>query len=121
VLALPVAAHLSNNPLEAPTYIAIPTPFVQPGLMYNGAPVQNIYPYSLDGKLLHDVLLYDGAGNPIEIGRGVTDPNRRVLLTRSNLFIFNAFPIRYYESGTVHVAHPNAGPPVKTPTVLPAP
>jgi hypothetical protein len=118
VLAFPAAGRLSDSPLRAPVFFGVPTPLVQPGLAYNGEPVHNIYPYSLDGKLLHNVLLYDGAGNPIEIGRGVTDPNRRVLLTWNNLFIFNAFPIRYYEPGTARVAHPNAGPPVQTPTVL---
>jgi hypothetical protein len=35
--------------------------------------------------------------------------------------LYNAFPIRYYEPGTVRVAHPNAAPPVKTPTVLASP
>jgi hypothetical protein len=72
--------------------------------------VRNIYPYSLDGKLLHDVLLYDGAGAPIEIGAQFKDPNRRVLTTSSGASIFSSFPIRYYEPGTTLVAHPNASP-----------
>lgn len=32
-----------------------------------GEPVTNIYPYDLQGRALDDVLLYDGAGNPIEL------------------------------------------------------
>lgn len=32
-----------------------------------GEPVTNIYPYDLEGRALDDVLLYDGAGNPIEL------------------------------------------------------
>jgi uncharacterized membrane protein len=117
-LAFPAAGRLDDSALQSPTYVSVPAPFAQPGLVYNGAPVQNIYPYTLHGKLLHDVLLYDGAGNPIDIGGAVPDPNRRVLTTTANTSIFNSFPIRYYEPGTVRVAHPNAGPPVQTPTVL---
>jgi uncharacterized membrane protein len=120
-LAFPAAGRLGDSALQSPTYVAISEPFAQPGLAYNGAPVQNIYPYTLGGKLLHDVLLYDGAGNPIDIGGAVPDPKRRVLTTSANTSVFNSFPIRYYEPGTVHVAHPNAGPPVRTPSILPAP
>jgi hypothetical protein len=121
VLVLPAAGHLGNSALQPPRYVSLPTPYTPPGLIYNGATVHNIYPYSRDGKLLHDVLLYDGAGNPINLGQGVTDPNRRVLTTSANLFVFNSFPIRYYEPGTVRVAHPDAGPAVKPPTILPSP
>jgi hypothetical protein len=32
--------------------------------------------------------------------------------------LLNAFPIRYYEPGTRHVAHPNAGPPIRKPGIL---
>jgi len=122
-LAIPVVDHLGNSALQSTAYIATPTAYVQPGLVNNGAPVLNIYPYSLDGKLLHDVLLYDSAGKAIDIGGNpnVPNPDRRVLRTTGNGLLYNAFPIRYYEPGTVHVAHPNAGPPVKTPTALPAP
>ncbi|MFL5961540.1 MAG: HAAS signaling domain-containing protein [Gaiellaceae bacterium] len=121
LLAAPAVGQLTKSSLTPPVYVSYPLLYPPQGLAYNGAPVQNIYPYSLHGKLLHDVLLYDGAGNPIDIGGGVPDPNRRVLTTSANTSVFNSFPIRYYEPGTVRVAHPNAGPPVKTPTVLPAP
>ncbi len=121
VLALPVVAHLGNGAVLPPVVVAVPQPFIVPGLVYTGAPVQNIYPYTVGGKLLHDVLLYDGAGNPLEIGRGVSDPNRRILTTSANTSIFNSFPIRYYDPGTVHVAHPNAGPTIRTPHILPTP
>jgi len=122
-LAIPVVDHLGNSALQSTAYISIPTAYVQPGLVNNGAPVLNIYPYSLDGKLLHDVLLYDGAGKAIDIGGNpsVPDRDRRVLRTTGNGLLYNAFPIRYYEPGTVRVAHPNASPPIKTPTVLAAP
>jgi hypothetical protein len=120
-LAFPAVGQLTKSSLSAPLFVAVPAPFAQPGLAYNGAPVQNIYPYSLDGKLLHDVLLYDGAGNPIDIGGAVRDPNRRVLTTSANTSVLNSFPIRYYDPGTVRVSHPSAGPQVQTPTILPAP
>jgi hypothetical protein len=114
-LLLPVAAQLGDGARRTTNVVVLHEPQAQPGLAYNGSPIQNIYPYSLDGKLLHDVLLYDGAGAPIEIGAEFKDPNRRVLTTNTNASIFNSFPIRYYEPGTSHVAHPNASPPILPP------
>jgi hypothetical protein len=120
-LLVPALGPLGDSALKPPSYVPIPQPYAVPGLAYNGAPVQNIYPYSRDGKLLHDVLLYDAAGAPLDIGAAFQDPNRRVLKASTNASIFNSFPIRYYEPGTVLVAHPNAGPPVRTPIILPPP
>jgi hypothetical protein len=120
-LLIPVAAQLGDGARGTTIVEVVREPFAPPGLAYNGAPVQNIYPYDLHGKLLHDVLLYDGAGNPIEVTSGVPDPNRRVLKTSSNTDVFNSFPIRYYEPGTVRVAHPNAAPRVEPPLILPSP
>jgi len=51
------------------------------------------------------VFLYTGSGAPIDIPG--TDPNRRVLVTLHNDPIFNAFPIRYYDPGTLRVSHPS--------------
>jgi uncharacterized membrane protein len=119
-LAVPAIGPLSESALNPPSYVTIPQPYPVPGLAYNGARVQNIYPYSRDGKLLHDVLLYDAAGGPLEID-AFRDPNRRLLRTSTNASILNSFPIRYYEPNTVRVAHPNAGPPVRTPKILPTP
>jgi hypothetical protein len=42
-----------------------------------------------DGKLLHDVLLYDAAGAPLDIGAAFQDPNRRVVKASTNASIFN--------------------------------
>jgi hypothetical protein len=120
-LAVPAVGQLTKSNLPPPVYVSFPTLYPAQGLIYNGVPVQNIYPYSLDGKLLHDVLLYDGAGNPLDLGGSVPDPSRRILTTSANTSVLNSFPIRYYEPGTVRVAHPNAGPAVQTPTVLPPP
>lgn len=112
VLLLPVGSHLGGGARGTTHVVVVHEPLTQPGLTYSGTPVRNIYPYSLDGKLLHDVLLYDGAGAPIEIGAEFKDPNRRVLTTSSGAPIFYSFPIRYYEPGTTRVAHPNASPPL---------
>jgi hypothetical protein len=89
-----------------------------PGLAISGVPVTNLYPYSREGRLLHDVLIYDGRGVPVEIGANAHDPLRRVLRTPAGKPIFNSFPIRYYESGTRRVAHPDAMPPVKIPKLV---
>lgn len=119
--AIPVLAQVtdtsSHDSLVARAYAPAPQP--PSGLLYEGVKVDNIYPYSRDGRLLHDVLLYDGAGRAIEIptNRGL-DPNRRVVVTNGNRPLFNAFPIRYYEPGTRRVARPNAAPYVELPLVL---
>ena len=118
VAAIPVVAHLTDLRhgvvhLHQPVVAQAPPP----GLVYDGTPVDNIYPYSREGRLLHDVLLYDGAGRPIDIRAGAVDPGRRVLRTTTNRGIFNSFPIRYYEPGTRRVARPDAGPPVRPPRI----
>jgi hypothetical protein len=123
VAAVPVAVEVANAAVQdAPVATAYaPTPVV-PGLVSNGVPVDNVYPYSRDGKLLHDVLLYDGAGRPLEIpGNRGLDIDRRFVVTNGNRPLFNAFPIRYYEPGTRQVARPNAAPYVELPLVLTPP
>ena len=99
-----------------------PEPQVRPDLASDGVKIDNIYPYSRDGKLLHDVLLYDGAGRPIEIpaSRG-DDPHRRFVVTNGNKPLFNVFPIRYYEPGTQRVERPNAAPYIEHPHVVTPP
>ncbi len=121
---LPVAldvrdAHGAQAMLAAMT----PAPAQQEdGLRYDGLRVENIYPYSRDGKLLHDVLLYDGTGRPIEIpaNRG-EDPDRRFVVTNGNRPLYNVFPIRYYEPGTKRVERPNASPFIEHPHVVTPP
>jgi hypothetical protein len=76
----------------------------------DGRPIANLYPYSRDGRLLLDVLLYDENGNPIDLRPNSNDPNRRVLVTTDGTPVFNSFPVRYYEPGTRVVADPTAGP-----------
>jgi hypothetical protein len=117
-LAIPVIAHLGKGTLPPPTIVTVSAPYAVPGLLYNGQSLHNIYPYTLRGKLLHDVLLYDEFGNPIDVGAGVVDPNRRILTTSTNTQVLNSFPIRYYDPGTIRVSHPNAGPTVKVPRVV---
>jgi len=99
-----------------------PVAQVTPGLANDGVPIDNIYPYTRDSKLLHDVLLYDGRGRPIEIAsnRG-DDPNRRFVVSNGNRPLFNVFPIRYYEPGTKRVERPNAAPYIEHPLVVTPP
>ena len=124
--AVPTIDQVTNttghDALLAAAYSPVPQPAVPPGLWNDGVQVDNIYPFSRDGKLLHDVLLYDGAGVPIEIAstRG-EDPNRRWVVTNGNKPLFNVFPIRYYEPGTRRVERPNAKPYVELPLVLTPP
>jgi hypothetical protein len=116
---LPVSNHLTEPRTPELIYVAVPSEPL-PGLANSGAPVENVYPYSRDGHLLQDVLLYDAAGNPMTVG-GDADPSRRVLRTPAGAPLFNSFPIRYFEPGTARVAHPNAGPVVETPTIATPP
>jgi hypothetical protein len=116
VAAIPVFSAVtdaaqSNDP------VAI---FVEPapGLARDGVPLENIYPYSRQGRLLHDVLLYDSAGRPVDIQPNDPDPLRRTLRTRQGKPIFHSFPIRYFEPGTRRVARPNAGPPIRAPRLV---
>jgi hypothetical protein len=83
------------------------------GLVYNGAPVQNIYAFDADGWLLPDVRLFMQGGEPLEIGADAEDPNRRTVQTLSGDIAFNAFPILYFEPGTKRIADPRAGVPAR--------
>jgi hypothetical protein len=116
-LRQPSRAQVLYQALAASAQYSLDTSATAHGLAFDGVPVTNIYPYSRQGRLLHDVLLYDGAGRPLDLGTDYGDPNRRVLITGNGGRIFNAFPIRYFEPGTKTVAHPNAGPPVRPPTI----
>lgn len=85
-----------------------------PGLGNDGVPFRNIYPYSRDGRLLHDVFLYNDRGMPVEVF-GAPDPARRVLVGRDGTPHLNSYPIRYYEPGTETVARPNLTPSILLP------
>jgi hypothetical protein len=117
--AIPVAQRALDS---VPLTVVSPTPAEAtyvPGIVSNGVPVNNVYPFTRDGELLHDVLLYDGAGRPLEIrGDRFTDPDRRIVVTNGNTPLFNVFPIRYFEPGTKRVARPNAVPFIEHPIVL---
>lgn len=124
VALVPVALDVhQESTYGTPVAVYVPVAASAPaGLVYDGEAVANIYPYSREGRLLHDVLLYDGLGRPLEIPtKGPLDPDRRVVVTNGNRPLFNAFPIRYYEPGTRRVARPNAAPYVELPLVLTPP
>jgi hypothetical protein len=123
VAIVPVALDVSDTHGVQAALVATPVPAPQEGgLTYDGTRVENIYPYSREGKLLHDVLLYDGTGRPIEIPASrVEDPDRRFVVTNGNRPLFNVFPIRYYEPGTKRVERPNAAPFIEHPHVVTPP
>jgi hypothetical protein len=89
-----------------------PTALAPSGLVYDGEPVQNIYAFDREGRLLQDVRLFAPNGRPLEIG-ATRDPNRRTVRTRTGDVALNAFPIRYFEPGTKRVAKPAAGAPAR--------
>jgi hypothetical protein len=119
-LAIPVLRHFQHRQL--PVQVVVTTAYLpEHGLTLNGVPVNNIYPFSRQGRLLHDVLLYTGAGTPLDAPGAAIDPQRRVLRTTSGKQIFNAYPIRYFDPGTGEVAHPGAAPKVKIPQIATPP
>jgi hypothetical protein len=117
LVALPVLAHsidaLTYRPVEEFT-----APEPTPGLAIDGVQLTNLYPYSRDGELLLDVLLYDEHGKPVEIFPGSDDAGRRVLTGLDGSRLFNSYPIRYFEPGTTAVAQPGLGPPVTVPEIV---
>jgi hypothetical protein len=119
-LTIPVLRHFQHRQL--PEHVVTVTAFVPTqGLTFNGGSVNNIYPFSRQGRLLHDVLLYTGAGTPLDAPGAAIDPQRRVLRTTSGKQILNAYPIRYFDPGTGQVAHPGAAPPIKIPRIATPP
>ena len=116
---IPVAHHVSRGTPVQTSIVTVPE--TQRGVAYNGVPIDNIYPYSRSGKLLHDVFLFTGNGDPLNISTVAFDPNRRVPVSRTGARIFNAFPIRYYQPGTKVVRRPDAGPRVHIPKLLTPP
>jgi hypothetical protein len=124
VLAVPVYDDLLDwlkNPPAA--VVIVDEPVVHAGVAHDGVPVENIYAYSRDGRLLLDVLLFDQNGTPLSI-RPETDPLRRILRARNGAEVLNSYPIRYFEPGTRRVARPYAGPvvdwsPIATPQLEP--
>jgi hypothetical protein len=118
VAAIPIVRHVARNGAATSIVVVQAPPSPAPGLLDNGLPVQNIYPFTRSGKPLYDVLLYDAFGVPLNVGRGALDPNRRVLQGADGTGLFNSFPIRYFEPDTHHVAHPSAGPSVTVPHIV---
>lgn len=111
IVAVPVVLHLVNRPLPVRYFFELQQSEPSAELTYEGARVENIYPYGRDGRLLRDVRLYDSTGEAIKVsGPAVRDPLRRLLSTSSGSPIFNSFPIRYFEPHTRTVAHPDAAP-----------
>jgi hypothetical protein len=119
--AVPVGIHLSHRATQGVETRTIIQSAIVPGLAYNGTPLDNVYPYSRDGRLLHDVLLFSGAGTPLNLRANAYDPLRRILFTNGGGRLYNAFPVRYYQPGTTRVLRPNAGPRVRVPQIATPP
>lgn len=122
IAALPIGGdlveRLSNRPYAGEFFVeTVPTP----GLALDGVPVENVYPYSRDGRLMLDVLLYDQYGAPLNVRPGAADPDRRVLRSTNGAEIYNSFPIRYFDAGTVRVARPGAAPKIPWSPILTPP
>ncbi|MGI8801340.1 MAG: hypothetical protein ACR2KV_04085 [Solirubrobacteraceae bacterium] len=116
---MPVLAHVvqvatAPSPRDYIVIGASPAPKVTT-LVSGGLPVLNIYPDTRDGRLLHDVLLFDDQGRPLNFRAGDTDPTRQILTAPDGQSIFNSYPIRFFEPGTKRVANPNAAPPIALP------
>jgi uncharacterized membrane protein len=119
---VPVIVHLTQRARTPAVVVQLPAPTaLQPGLTSDGRTVTNLYAYTRTGAMLHDILLYDQTGAPLQISSAVADASRRILRTASGKPLFNSFPIRYYHPGTAHVDQPNAGPTVRIPSILTPP
>jgi hypothetical protein len=111
--AVPTVGNLYDWLSRPVSFVPAEETFATAGLARDGVPIQNIYPFSRDGRLLLDVVLYDQNGAPLDVRPGADpagDPDRRVLRTRSGVELFNSFPIRYFEAGTRRVARPGLSP-----------
>lgn len=120
MIAIPVLTQAVDGraSLSVVTEQYLETP-PQTGVAVNGEAVRNIYPYSRDGKLLLDVLLYDDLGRPLDIGSRdlQQDPLRRYLFADSGAPVLNAFPIRYMEANSQRVEDPSAAPDIELPKI----
>ena len=122
VAAVPVLGEVADAADHGELIAAAYAPRAGAGeLSYGGVRVDNVYPYSRDGRLLLDVLLYDGAGRALEIGSQAEDPYRRLLRSSVGKPVFNSFPVRYFEPKTRRVADPEAAPPVDLPRIVTPP
>ena len=114
IAALPVAVQVMDGraSLAAVSEAYYESPSAVHDVAVNGEPVQNLYPYSRDGKLLLDVLLFDDMGRAVEVGSAdpKQDPLRRYLFTKGGQPVLNSFPIRYVEPGSTKVEDPTAAP-----------
>ncbi len=115
VLALPVAIMVLEGPEPQFVEVGYGTGSLvehTQGLVHDGEQIRNLYPYSRDGELLLDVLLYDEFGHAVELGSAnpQDDPQRRYLFTKGGQPVLNSFPIRYVEPGSTKVENPRAAP-----------
>jgi hypothetical protein len=119
VACLPLFAAVDERQRSLVTLAAdyAPTAQAVSGLAIDGRPILNVYPYTREGELLQDVLLYDNFGVPLDV-LDDADPFRRYLETHDGARLLNSFPIRYVDPQTKVVTRPDAAPPVQLPEVV---
>jgi hypothetical protein len=122
---LVAAANVFAIAMLVPAFIALggqpnyfqSGPSVLPGLVNNGSPVTNIYPYDAQGQPLDKVRLYDQDGQPLAANGDVAtvDGSGTVIVpTAAPSAIPNQYPVPY----TVTIYGPDGTP---TTTVVPRP
>jgi hypothetical protein len=87
---------------------------------YNGKPVTNIYPYSLDGRPLSDVLLYDQAGRPLTLGGKVGPVITQFPTAADGQPILNAYPLLQRNPDGSLVQAPRVALPPVAPSPIPS-
>jgi hypothetical protein len=86
------------------------------GVYANGSQLWNVYAYDAQGRMLHDVRLYDQDGAPVSLGLA-PDATRRPVVDQQGRLVQNAYPYRYLEpDGTV--ADIDAGPTIDAPPLV---
>lgn len=90
------------------------------GVYAAGEQVWNIYPYDAQGRLLHDVRLYDQNGTPLDLGLRF-DSTKKQVLDATGEQVDNAFPYRYLDPGTGEVADVEAAPEIVAPPLFGVP
>ncbi len=87
------------------------------GVYSGGKQIWNVYPYDDQGRLLHDVRLYDQDGGPIGLGLAY-DATKKQTLDVAGRPVDNAFPYRYVDPSSGQVIDMNAAPDVTAPPLL---
>jgi uncharacterized membrane protein len=121
LLSLPVFAGMGTNNYTLSTVDSGAYASSYQGGYY-GPGVSNIYPYTKDGKLLKDVLLYDQNGRPLTIG-WAKDPGviTEYPIAADGRSITNEYPLNQRHSNGDPVLPPRVALPPALPTTTSTP